>query len=254
MIADHDFRRPRPRALRLRGASSGDGARRRVAGSGLPSAAEWQEEAMRRLRVWGFASRPGIALLVLLLVALSTVAVATAADEEDEDGKNTSRQGSNWFSFGNWFAPDKKAAEHKTPAKADSSKSAKAGEKKAAKKDGLLESEPSPADLAASRRALEQAALLRRQDVCDRLTEIALETNNAELANLAERLKQRAWEVYTRRTANLPGVGEAASYDLDQMLSGKDPRGGKFVPEGRKAGDLLLAPGLEVQPFTGREE
>jgi hypothetical protein len=237
-----------------------------------------QEEVMRRLGVWGVASRLGISLLGAVLVVLSTATLVAAADpacrpsvlDENEDSKTNAKQGSSWFSFGNWFGTDKKPPDTRPNTRADGSRSTegrqagstegrqagrgKADDKNAAKKESLLEAEPSASDLAARRRALEEAALLRRQELCDRLAEVALQTNNAELANLAEQLKQRAWDVYTRRTANLPVVTQAVNYDLDPMPGRNGQRGGGVGPEGRLDGELPLQPSPVSQPLAGREE
>jgi hypothetical protein len=189
---------------------------------------------MRRLGVWGFG--------VTLLVALGMVAVATAADDDDDNGKTAPKQTSNWFSF-NWFGQAKKAPDSKK------STTAKPPEKKAEKKT-KVEEPPSAAELAASQRALEEAALLRRDDVCDRLMEIAMQTNNAELANRAEQLKQKAWEVYLKRTANLPSVTQAANSDLDEMLPKRAAEG----RSGAAGGFEPAVPARAGQPFTGRGE
>jgi hypothetical protein len=216
---------------------------------------------MRRLGDWGVASRPGTAVVVALLVVLGTAAVGAAAD--DEDGKSNAKPGGSWFSFGNWFGTDKKPADP-TPAtspkdqqggKADGRKRRKGSDKDAINKESLLETEPSANDLAARRRALEEAALLRRDDVCDRLAEIAVQTNDAELANLAEQLKQRAWEVYTRRTAHLPTVAQAANSGLEPLPGQDAAPAGPVLSESRLGGGgLPRQPVRDSEPLAGREE
>jgi hypothetical protein len=199
-----------------------------------------------------------------LLVVVGTAAVGAAADDED-DSKSNSKQGSSWFNFGNWFGTDKKPADPGPSSRTEGRqagsterrqpggpKRGKTGEKDAVNKEPVVETRPNANDLAVRRRALEQDALLRRQDVCDRLAEVAMQTNNAELANLAEQLKQRAWEVYTRRTANLPTVAQAAGYDLDPT-AGNAPGGGAGLPEGRlDGGELPPEPARAGQPLAGR--
>ncbi len=212
---------------------------------------------MRRLGDWGEGSRPGIALLAAWLVVLG-VAGGAAADDQD-DSKSTIKPGGSWFSFGNWFGTDKKPADPKPAAttdrqggKGDGSKSTegrqagrgKAGAKISGKKEIDLEAEPGPAELAARRRVLEEAALLRRDDVCDRLAEIAVETNNPELANLAEQLKQRAWEVYSRRTTNLTTVTQAVNPDAEPGPA-RAPQPGASSSAG---------PVRNGQPLAGRED
>ena len=72
---------------------------------------------------------------------------------------------------------------------------------------------------AASARAREQAAFQRRVAVCDRLREIAIETNNTELDQLAQELNARAWAVYKQRTAKLEAP--AKEKDLDEQILDK---------------------------------
>jgi hypothetical protein len=65
------------------------------------------------------------------------------------------------------------------------------------------------------RRALEKRKWLRRLEVCDKLRQIAGETGNQELARKADRLDQRAWEIYAQRTgtSQLP----SGSTDVDRI-------------------------------------
>jgi hypothetical protein len=51
----------------------------------------------------------------------------------------------------------------------------------------------------------EQAKFIRRQQVCDRLRDIAQETGNFELEKQAQLLEQRSWYVYEQKTqARMP--------------------------------------------------
>jgi hypothetical protein len=82
---------------------------------------------------------------------------------------------------------------------------------------------PKPADAekkagetAAAMRAQEEANLLRRLAVCDRLKQLALELGDSGLEEEAMRLEQKATEVYRKRTQHLP-AGKAL----------KDDEGGK---------------------------
>jgi hypothetical protein len=69
--------------------------------------------------------------------------------------------------------------------------------------------EPSPvkpislADEAAGERARAEANLMRRLQVCDKLTEIALKTNDTPLLHQAEALDERARTAYAQRTSHL---------------------------------------------------
>jgi hypothetical protein len=61
-----------------------------------------------------------------------------------------------------------------------------------------------PAAEASAQRAAAEADLLRRQEVCDELRQIAVEKNNPKLAAQADELERRAYELYKRQTAHLP--------------------------------------------------
>ena len=72
----------------------------------------------------------------------------------------------------------------------------------------------------------EQAKFLRRQKVCDRLREVALENGDDELERQAELLEQRAWWLYEQRTAQakmtilLPPMGDR---DAKRNLASDEP-------------------------------
>jgi hypothetical protein len=70
----------------------------------------------------------------------------------------------------------------------------------------------------------EQAALIRRLAVCDKLKEIALRTNDNDLLQRAEQLDARAWATYTQRTgASRSGDGAAYSaLDPEKGSGGKE--------------------------------
>jgi hypothetical protein len=55
-----------------------------------------------------------------------------------------------------------------------------------------------------STRAREEAEYLRRQAVCDRMRELAIEKQDEHLMQEADRLEAESSEVYTNRTASLP--------------------------------------------------
>ena len=68
--------------------------------------------------------------------------------------------------------------------------------------------------------AREQTAFQRRVAVCDRLREIAIETNDTELDQLAQELNARAWAVYKQRTAKREASPREKSLD-EQILDKK---------------------------------
>jgi hypothetical protein len=61
-----------------------------------------------------------------------------------------------------------------------------------------------PAMDAARERARAEADLTRRQQVCDELRLIALDTKNESLAAKADELDRQAWELYRKQTEQLP--------------------------------------------------
>jgi hypothetical protein len=62
---------------------------------------------------------------------------------------------------------------------------------------------PAIVETAAAAHKRERAALDRRQEVCDRLMEIAVRNNDEAMQTQIEQLRDRAWEVYQQRTAAL---------------------------------------------------
>ncbi|HEY1859652.1 MAG TPA: hypothetical protein VGG61_04825, partial [Gemmataceae bacterium] len=102
-----------------------------------------------------------------------------------------------------------------------SSAPAKKPDSKASKKDAGDKANTAAAP-AMTEQARQEAALLRRIDVCDKLRQIALETNNNELDQLAQELDARARAVYAQRTARLKTSAQATDLDekiLDRKLS-----------------------------------
>jgi hypothetical protein len=83
---------------------------------------------------------------------------------------------------------------------------------------------------------------LRRQDVCDRLREIARDTNDASLAQEADRLEQQAFLVYQSAT------GRLVASKLDDSSNGKsDGQGAASVlsGQGRNTGSARRTASLE---------
>jgi hypothetical protein len=66
----------------------------------------------------------------------------------------------------------------------------------------------------ASPRAREEAALLRRLEACDKLTEIAMRNNDTALLHRAEELNQRVWANYSQKTGQTPE--DRARFESDQ--------------------------------------
>ena len=76
----------------------------------------------------------------------------------------------------------------------------------AKKKDADAKKEETPAaPSAALIRQKAQCEWLRRQEVCDKLRQIALDTGDKDLSRKADALDQRAWDVYVERTGGVKG-------------------------------------------------
>ncbi len=155
---------------------------------------------MRKLRAWGLAAT--------LMVGLSA-ATAWGVDEADSNSKSTSKSsGSPWNPL-NWFnSKDKKADEKK--------KTATKSEKDTAKKPATPSRPVSVVDEAAAARSREEAVLLRRLAVCDKLMEIAVRNNDTELLRRVEVLDERARSIYAQRTAHL--VGSTGEFQSDEQI------------------------------------
>lgn len=85
---------------------------------------------------------------------------------------------------------------------------------------------------AEARQVREMNALLRRLEVCDRLREIAWQTNDPYLEGQAVQLEERASAVYAQRMANLPAAGESS---LDEEILQKHTRIGSASTRGLTA-------------------
>lgn len=103
-------------------------------------------------------------------------------------------------------------------------------EKKSAAKPTVAEkpeTEEKPvAEKATERFEREQRAFMRRLAVCDRLRQVALQTNDESLFRKADQLQEEAWSHCLERTGMVPVDGDASATDkdiLDQHL-GSDSR------------------------------
>jgi hypothetical protein len=166
---------------------------------------------MRRLGVWGMAGA--------LLVGLA----ASVHGADDRPGNRLMPAPSGpWqptWTYGPDRGPIRQPAKTVKPAKTE-------------KEDKPLDktaSGPTTAEKEAERQR-EWNALWRRLDVCQRLQQVAAETDNPELQRQAERLEEQAWAVFEQRTGQRePGL------DLDEANLGQRLGAG--------AGHRLTAPG-----------
>jgi len=139
------------------------------------------------------------------MLALAVVALFWAsAHAGDDDEAKPSWTAKLWP--GTWFA--KKTPEAQKDNKGQPVKDAKA-------------------DLDAARRLRAELDWKRRAEVCQKLRQIAFEINDDELDRFAERLDQRAWDVYLKQTGGGPGlsldehvIGERLGIDFNLIGSG----------------------------------
>jgi hypothetical protein len=166
-------------------------------------------------------------LAAALLLGLSA-SVACAQEKDTPEAVAASAAKGSWWSFGGAKkkADDKKAAPAPPPG-------------------------PSPTERAALEQIREMKAFLRRQEVCNRLQEIALENNDPELERQAQLLDELNWQVYKKHTAGLP-LGPAAEDEAvlaDRLATGTAlPRAGK-AGAGRDGGAAAArTPGRREEP------
>jgi hypothetical protein len=132
-----------------------------------------------------------VTLAAALLLGLGTAAAQGRSGGDDPDRKPQSSGGGWWtylWPFGH------KAEEKKPPPEPEPRR-------------------PSVAESARTLRVREEAALHRRQAVCDQLRDIAYRTQDRELLRKVEELETLAWDTYTIRTAHLPSSGATGSPD-----------------------------------------
>ena len=117
-----------------------------------------------------------------LALALGATALGRAGEDDDPPAGDAPR--GNWFT--RLFRP---SARKKVEPKANEVK------------------DPAPPPSPAVMRQRAYMEWLRRQEVCDKLREIALETGDEELRRKADSLNQRIWDSYLQRTG---GAASAA--------------------------------------------
>jgi hypothetical protein len=159
-------------------------------------------------------ARAGCLAVLVLGVAFSV------AEAQSRTGKPAPAESSSWWSnlFGN--KPKEDPKKQATPIKPVSA---------------------SPAD-----RALEQdrlmKAYMRRLEVCDRIREVAHETNNDGLFEEANHLEDLAWKLYQGRSNKLLGISTASADEeptpnTAEVLRSASP-GGAVPPRLRPGGKM----------------
>ncbi|HEV3447442.1 MAG TPA: hypothetical protein VG099_22565 [Gemmataceae bacterium] len=167
---------------------------------------------MRKLWAWGLAT---------VLCAGLAASNARARDDDDDtsQAKPPPRPAIRWSHY---FA----GMETYTQPKPEAVKPAAKPKQQTAHKPAENPKPKNPAHEAASERAREEAILMRRLEVCDKLKEIALRTNDGELFRRAEVLDERARTTYAQRTSYLGGNGGLATdtMALDRNLEAVYPK------------------------------
>ena len=144
---------------------------------------------MDRLRAWG--------VLALLAALGGTPAIAAEPDETVPANYDRGAMG-----FAKWYAGHPEPP--KSPPVPPEVVAARQREK----------------DTAAAVRAQEEANLLRRLGVCNRLREIAVQTGDEALERQADELEKRAGAVFTARTTVLAG-GKSLADDDQHVAASK---------------------------------
>jgi hypothetical protein len=117
-------------------------------------------------------------LAAALLGTLASVATAQEAEDKPAPPSRTTWSG-RLFSWG-----------EKSPDKVEEAK-------------GPVPAGPSPLEQTAREQERLRKAVLRRTQVCMRLRQIALDTDDSELEQRADELEARAWEIYRQQAVRL---------------------------------------------------
>jgi hypothetical protein len=188
---------------------------------------------MRKFGAWGLA-----AALVLGLAALRGW-----AGDDDEDHPEVKLPPRPFIRWSPWAIKMFHIDETPAPVKKPDPKPKKTASA-ASKAPQTVKPTPVVND-AAGDRAREEAALMRRLEVCDKLKEIAIRTNDAELLRKAEVLDERARTTYAQRTAYLRGTTASFESDektLDKYLAATAPATSRLMDStGRTAANTDLA-------------
>ncbi|MCI0355481.1 MAG: hypothetical protein L0099_10655 [Acidobacteria bacterium] len=155
-------------------------------------------------------------------LALGLAASSAWADSDVYQNARDSAKKSKW----SWWPFGKKKEE---PAKKTASRKAKDDDAK-----DELPAKPAPRPVVQQQSTQdptfatrEQAKVLRRQQVCDRLREMAQELNDPQLDAQVQLLEQRAWFIYEQRTAR-PGMAGLIPADesaaAGRLLRDTEPR------------------------------
>jgi hypothetical protein len=154
----------------------------------------------------------GMRWTCVLALGLGLAALAKASEDDDKPAKT-----GNWFT--RLFVRD--------PA--------------AKKKDAAKDEAPAPLSQAQVRQKA-QWEWMRRQEVCDKLRQIALQTGDDDLRRKADALDQRAWDAYVQRTGGAKGNLSPDEQILEGRLgleAGQASRGNGAASGSASANDEL---------------
>jgi hypothetical protein len=93
-----------------------------------------------------------------------------------------------------------------------------------------------PVESAAARQAREKADFLRRIAVCDKLKDIAFQSNDGELLRKADQLDQRALAIYQQHSGQAAGGLQADERILERRLGQSGPTSHGLLPAQRASG------------------
>ncbi len=190
--------------------------KRHLASKNLAKAA-LTEAAMHSWRFWAIQAT---------LVAGVAAGAAGGAERSRSPRPPTDEAASSW----DWLNPLRWFETKKSEPAAEARRENK-GKKEP---PGKVEPAPlsSPVDEARIRRQREETALWRRLEVCDRLREMAMQTDDEDLLRQADDLAERAFSVYRQRTAGLSsGATAEALADADPLQA--------LDKKGRRTGDKV---------------
>jgi hypothetical protein len=159
---------------------------------------------MCKLKAWGLAA----ALVVGLTATTGLAADDESGPEESKDVPKTSAIRWSPTFLRLFHLDEKKPTPKKAPAKP---------KKESAKKTVGATKPGTVVDEAVVGRARAEAVFMRHTQVCDKLSEIAVRTNDTELLHRAEALEERAWAIYAQRTTNFRGPNGGLEPDEKTM-------------------------------------
>jgi len=166
--------------------------------------------------------RRGVAIGVGVCLALGLLAGGARADSDVYQNAKESAAAKkskwSWWPFGKKATPAKKTSARKDKEAAEKDESPKPAARPIVQQQGTTD--PNFA-------AREQAKVLRRQQVCDRLRDLAHELNDPQLDAQAQLLEQRSWFIYEQRSSR-PGMAGLIPIDestaASRLLRDTEPR------------------------------